>query len=50
MLKPRAVVLWITGLLVIAVPLAAMAQRGGGFFGGGRFGLLPNVPTTAALP
>jgi hypothetical protein len=29
--------------LVLAVPLAAMAQRG--FFrGGGRFGLLPNVP------
>ena len=40
----RRVVLLVAGLLVAALPLAAMAQRGGFFGGGGRFGLLPNVP------
>ena len=39
----RCAVLWVAGLLVIAVPLVVAAQRGGFFGGGCRFGLLPNV-------
>jgi hypothetical protein len=39
----RRAVLWVAGLLVLGVPLAAMAQRGGFFRGGSRFGQLPNV-------
>ena len=35
---------WITGLFVLALPLAAAAQRGGFFGGGSRFGVNPNVP------
>jgi hypothetical protein len=43
--RPR---LWVAGLLVLAVPFAAMAQRNG-FFGGGRFGVNPNVPYDGAF-
>jgi hypothetical protein len=39
----RRGILWFACLLVIGLPLAALAQRGGLFGGGGRFGLLPNV-------
>jgi len=35
---------WIAGLLFLAMPLAALAQRGGFFGGGSRFGVNPNVP------
>jgi hypothetical protein len=42
----RRVVFWIAGLMLVALPLAAFAQRGGGFFGFGRQGgyALSNVP------
>ena len=40
----RRTVPWLAGLLVIAVPIAAVAQRGGFFGGSSRFGQLPNVP------
>ena len=43
MVKSRAAVPWVAGLLVLVVPLAALAQRGGFFRGGSRFGQLPNV-------
>ena len=42
-MRRRRAVLWLAGLLVVALALVAMAQRGGFFWGGGRFGLLPNV-------
>ena len=42
MVKRRRV-LWVAGLLLFLLPLAAMAQRGGFFGGGRRMGLLPNV-------
>jgi hypothetical protein len=44
-MRPRAV-FWIAGLLLVALPLVALAQRGGGFGGFGRRGgyVLPNVP------
>jgi hypothetical protein len=37
-------VLWLAGLLVVALPLAAAAQRGGFFRFGPRSGVHPNVP------
>ena len=40
----RRVVLSVAGLLAVILPLVALAQGGGFFGGGGRFGLLPNVP------
>ena len=42
-MRHRRAALSFAGLLIVAVPLVAMAQRGGFFGGGGRFGLLPNV-------
>jgi hypothetical protein len=39
----RRAILWIAGLIVITLPLTAMAQRGGFFDGGWRFGRYPNV-------
>lgn len=43
----RRLVWFLTGLLVIGLPLAAAAQRGGGgfgrFFGGGRARVMPNA-------
>ena len=42
----RRVVFWVAGLLVLALPIVGLAQRGGGFGGrrGGGVYQLPNVP------
>jgi len=40
----RRLVIWFVALLIVGLPLAAAAQRGGGFFGFGRGRTLDNVP------
>jgi hypothetical protein len=40
----RRLVIWFVALLIVGLPLAAAAQRGGGFFGFGRGRTWDNVP------
>jgi hypothetical protein len=42
----RRFITWLVAVTIVAAPLAAAAQRGGGFFGfgGRRSGVYPNVP------